>query len=56
MGEMDDERVAKEFQRIQTIASLEKESEIIASCQEGLAAAWRRVGKSRYNIEARLAR
>jgi hypothetical protein len=34
---MDNDRVAAEFERMQTIATLEKQREIIASYQEGLA-------------------
>jgi hypothetical protein len=47
---MDDDRVVKEFERIQTIAKLEKEREIIASYRTGLARAWVRVGDARQKL------
>jgi hypothetical protein len=47
---MGDDQVAKEFERIQEVAKLEREREIIASYHEGLAKAWTRVEKVQHDL------
>jgi hypothetical protein len=47
---MDDDRVAAEFKRIQTIATLEKQREIIASYQEGLAYARQTIEDAQHRL------
>ena len=47
-GGMDDDRVKSEFERIETVAMLERQQMIIKMYHDGLARAWRLVVRDRY--------
>jgi len=49
-GGLDDDRVNAEFERIETVAMLERQQVIIAMYHKGLALAWNDVGKAKHKL------